>query len=284
MSVAFAMECFENGLIDERDTGGIELRFGSGEAMVKMVEQIGKREGFGKLLGEGVKRAAAQIGKGAERFAQHVKGQELPLHDPRGKIAVGLGFALSETGADHLVIGHDSLYQDPEGAMLPTVAPLGIWNAMPATDLSAEKVRFYYYLESIVSLGKMLDLCYFVFVPRTPVFTLDRLVELVNAVTGWDTSLWELMKAGERGVNLARVFNVREGFSRADDKLPKRLFEGLGSGRLQGRSVDREEFENALTLVYEMKGWDPATAKPRRARLVELDIAWAYEAMEEGGQ
>jgi aldehyde:ferredoxin oxidoreductase len=246
-----------------------------------MVEQIVKREGLGKLLGEGSKRAAEQIGKGAERFVQHVKGQELPMHEPRGKVAVGLGYVLSETGADHLIIGHDSLYQDPEGAMMPVVAPLGIWNAMPPTDLSPEKVRFYYYLESLISLGKMLDLCYFVFVPRTPVFTLDRLVELVNAVTGWQTSLWELVKAGERGVNLARAFNVREGFSRADDMLPRRLFGKLRSGRLKGRNLDREEFENALTLVYEMKGWDPATAKPRRARLVELDIGWAYEAMQQ---
>ena len=106
------MECYENGLLTLKDTDGLDLRFGNADAMVKMVEKIMKREGLGDLLAEGSMRAARQIGRGAEQFAMHVKGQELPMHEPRGKAMQSLSFAVSPTGADHIEAPHDPVIAD----------------------------------------------------------------------------------------------------------------------------------------------------------------------------
>jgi aldehyde:ferredoxin oxidoreductase len=112
-TIAFAMECYEKGLIDGKDTGGINLSFGNKEAMVTMIEKIARREGLGDILAEGVMRAAVKIGRGAKQYAQHVKGQELPLHEPRGKTGLGLAYALSPTGADHCEAAHDPIFEKP---------------------------------------------------------------------------------------------------------------------------------------------------------------------------
>jgi len=113
-TIAFAMECFEHGLIGPKETGGLDLRFGNIEAMLLAVEQIANRQGFGNLLADGSLRAAQAIGGNAMDYAVQVKGQELAMHDPRGKAMVGLGYAVSENGADHLVSIHDTLLQNPD--------------------------------------------------------------------------------------------------------------------------------------------------------------------------
>jgi len=118
-----------------------------------------------------------------------------------------------------------------------------------------------------------LGVCNFVAGPVLAL-TLSKLVEVVQAVTGWETSLWELMKVGERAVTMARVFNLREGFGRKDDTLPDRLFEPLESGALQGKGMDRREFEELLTLYYEAMGWDPKDGVPTRGKLAELNLFW----------
>jgi aldehyde:ferredoxin oxidoreductase len=276
VAIAFAMECFERGLLTRDDVGGLDLRFGNAEAMLQLVTMIAYRQGIGDLLAEGVRRAAARIGHGAEALAMHVKGQELPLHEPRGKFGVGLGFAVSETGADHLKMVHDTVFQTKESASLLSAAPLGLWEPLDARDASSRKVRLYRLLENGPALWNCLGACFFIYAPRG-FFPLERVPELVQAITGWRTSLGELWQGAERAINLARVFNVREGFGRADDTLPPRLFQPLEGGRLQGASLSREEFAAALTLLYQMKGWDPATAAPTRAKLAELDIEWAAE-------
>ncbi len=118
MAISFAMECFEHGLLTLDDTDGLDLRFGNADAMVTMVEWIALRKGLGDLLAEGVMRAAEKVGGDAHHFAIHVKGQELPMHDPRGKYNVGMGYAISEIGADHLVVAHDSMLASAEGIPL----------------------------------------------------------------------------------------------------------------------------------------------------------------------
>lgn len=109
--IAFAMECFENGVINEEDTDGIKLRFGDAEAMIKTLLKIVNREGFGDVLAEGVKKASEIIGRGSEKYAMHVKGKEVPMHEPRGKVGVGLMYALSPIGADHLQAVHDPVFE-----------------------------------------------------------------------------------------------------------------------------------------------------------------------------
>ena len=277
-SIAFAMECFEHGLIGLKETGGIELRFGNAEAMLKMVDMIALRQGLGNLLAEGVRRAADVIGGEARDFAMHVKGEELAMHDPRGKAGVGLGYAISETGADHLVAYHDTMLQNPASVTFKGAMPLGITEALPARELSSKKAAQYALLESWSSLGKVIGFCYFGPAPRSFI-QVDEVVSAVKAATGWDVTVEELVRVGERATNLARVFNIREGFSRKDDVLPDRLFTPLENGALAGAALSRDEFEQTMTELYRVKGWDPATGAPTVERLRALGIEWAADML-----
>jgi aldehyde:ferredoxin oxidoreductase len=280
-TVAFAMECFEHGLIGPADTGGLELRFGNADAMVQAVEMIARREHIGDLLAEGTRRAAEVIDGDARRFAMHVKGLDLPMHEPRGKVGVGLGYAVNEAGADHLVAYHDPALANPESVSFKGAMALGITEALPVLELSRRKAANYAVLENWSSAGKTLGMCYFGPAPRSFI-QVEDVVAAVRAATGWDVTVEELLRVGERATNLARVFNIREGFSRADDVLPDRLFQPLEGGALAGVAMSRAEFERTLTDLYEIKGWDPVTSAPTRQRLRELAIEWAAELLKAG--
>jgi aldehyde:ferredoxin oxidoreductase len=271
-TIAFAMECFEHGLIGLKETGGLELRFGNSAAMLQAVELIANRQGIGDLLAEGSFRAARAIGGNAMDYSVQVKGQELPMHDPRGKAIVGLGYAVSEIGADHLVSTHDTLVQNPDSVGFKGAQALGIQHALPARLLNDEKVATYFICENWTSLEKAIGLCYFGPTPRSFIQVAD-VVALVRAATGWETDLAELLRVGERATNLARLFNVREGFSRSDDRLPMRMFQPIEEGPLAGAACSSADFEDALNELYRLKGWDPATGVPSRERLESLELA-----------
>jgi aldehyde:ferredoxin oxidoreductase len=270
VAIAFAMECYEHGILTREDTGGLELTWGSGEAVERLVHLIGRREGIGDLLAEGVRIAAQRLGRGAERFAMHVKGQELPMHDPRGKKSLALAYALSPTGADHMEAPHDPLYEGfhPQGGPL---ASLGLIEPVKMLDLGPRKVRAFYVTQQVWSSYNSVGMCDFVSAPLNAL-DIDRLVGYVNSVTGWNLGLYELMKVGERANTLARLFNCREGLTPADDVLPGRMHEGLGNGKLQGERVDPDQFLAARRTYYEMAGWDPDTGRPTAARLAELEV------------
>lgn len=276
LTISFAMECFENGLIAIEDTDGLELRFGNGEAMLAMVEKIAKREGFGDLLAEGSKRAAEKIGQGALAFAQQIKGQEVPMHEPRGKYNVGMGYALAEIGADHLIVTHDTMLANPDSLPFKNAAPLGITQSEPARSLSEEKVRQYLILENWNSFENTVGYCFFGPAPRGLIHT-DEVLASVNLASGWDLTIDDLLEIGERAVNLHRLFNIREGFSSDDDDLPPRFFEGLENGLLKGESIDRDMFMMARAQLYALKGWDPETSVPTRRRLESLGLGWAAD-------
>ena len=280
-TIAFAMECFEHGLIGLKDTEGIDLRFGNAEAMLSMIGKIARREGFGNLLAEGSRRAAEKIGGEAPFFAIQVKGQELPMHEPRGKYNVGLGYAISEIGADHLLVAHDTMLANPESVSFKGAQGLGLQSAQPARVFNEEKTSHFYTLERWTSFEKVSGLCFFGPVPRSFMQAAD-VVEGVRAATGWDVDLDELLTMGERATNMARVFNAREGFSRKDDVLPGRLFQGLENGAIQGQGIPREDFEQALTRIYQAKGWDEQTGMPTRERLEALSLEWAADLMGAG--
>ncbi|MCW5880375.1 MAG: aldehyde ferredoxin oxidoreductase family protein [Anaerolineae bacterium] len=275
--VAFAMECFEHGLIGLDDTDGVDLRFGHAEAMLQMVDMIAQRRGIGNLLAEGVKRAAQAIGGDAHFFAMHVKGQELPMHDPRGKFGVGLGYAVSENGADHLVAAHDPTLANAESVSFKGAMPLGIRVALPPRDSSRQKVVNYTIAENWNSAEKVIGLCFFGPAPRSYI-QVEDVVMAVNAATGWGWGVNDILAVGERATNLARLFNAREGFGRADDRLPDRLFTPLENGALEGVALSRDDFERALTDVYDLKGWDTDTGVPTPQKLDSLGIGWAAEA------
>jgi len=267
VTISFAMECFEHGLLTKEDTGGMDMSFGNAESMVKMVELIGEKRGLGALLAEGTKRAAEQIGNGAEEFAVHVKGQEVPMHDPRLKRGEALGYAVSPTGADHVHNIHDTfLYPQ-----LPkSYNSLGVLEAVPVEDFGPKKVRLYKYVGEWRTLNNFLVMCLF-----TP-WSVVQKVEIVRSVTGWNTTAFELMKVVERGNTLARIFNLREGFTEKDDWLPPRFFKPKTSGALSETSVNPEDLQKAKLLYYDMMGWTEQGI-PKQSKLEELDIAWAAD-------
>jgi aldehyde:ferredoxin oxidoreductase len=274
MTIAFAMECFENGILTTADTDGMELRFGRSEALLALAEKMAKREGFGDVLADGAKRAAERIGRGAERFTLTVKGQEIPMHEPRGKQGVSLAYATTPSGADHMQAPHDPVYEGfhPEGAH--ALEPLGLCEPLPRLELSPRKVRAFFYANNWWRLCSVVGACQLAVAPAN-LLAITQVVNLVRGLTGWDTSLWELVKVAERGKALARVLNCREGFTAKDDTLPKRLHEAFSNGPLKGVRVDPEQFARALRLYHQMEGWDPETGWPTFAKLAELGIEWA---------
>jgi len=269
--IAFAMECYENGILTKKETAGIDLRFGNVEAMIKLVEMIGKREGLGETLSEGICPAAEKFGKGAEHFAMHVKGMPIPFHEPRGKVGVGLGYAVSATGPDHMEFPHDPFWATEAGIAL--LRPLGIHEPIDVFDLGPQKVRIFIYLQQYWNLLNSLGICAFTAKPFGPQ-TLNGIVDYVKAVTGWETSLFDLLKVADRHASMSRIFNLREGLTVKDDTLPDRFFQPMEGGTLKGKKIDREQFSKALENYYEMMGWDPETGVPKRAKLAELDLDW----------
>ncbi|MFW6117257.1 MAG: aldehyde ferredoxin oxidoreductase family protein [Thermoproteota archaeon] len=269
VAVGFAMECFERGLISEEDTDGLSLNFGNAEAMVKTVEMIGARRGLGYLLADGVKRAAENLSGEAEELAVHVKGQEVPMHDPRLKPGLGLGYAVSPTGADHQHNIHDTFFF-PE---IPgKYRSLGILESVPVENLGPQKVRLFRYIMTWRSLDNCLVMCQF------PPWSVQQKVDIVKSVTGWNVTAFELMKVSERAVNLARIFNLREGFTEKDDFLPPRFFQPKTSGALSDTALNPEKLEEAKKTCYNMMGWNNHGV-PTRAKLEELDIGWANSSI-----
>jgi aldehyde:ferredoxin oxidoreductase len=277
-TLAFVMECVEHGLLDvERDLDGLDLRFGNGEAVLGAIPLIADRRGAGELLALGSRVLSQRVGGGSEAWAMQVKGLELAMHEPRGKVGVALGYATNEAGADHLVAFHDPIFANPESVGFKGAMPLGISEPSPARDLGPIKVGIWYTGERWNSAEKVLGLCFFGPAPRSFI-QVEDVLGAVRAATGWDVTVGELLEIGERAVNLARMFNVREGFDRRQDKLPERLHLPLEGGPLTGVSIDRDEFEAAVTALYTLKGWDPETGAPTPACLERLGLEWTMGA------
>jgi aldehyde:ferredoxin oxidoreductase len=274
-TIAWAMDCFEQGLLTPEHTGGIELRFGDAAAMVRLTEMIAKREGLGELLAEGSARAAAQIGGGTEALVMAVKGQELPAHTARVKRSLSLIYGVNPFGADHQSHEHDPSYLEyPE-----RMAQLGLTDPQPVTAMNEEKVHFALTTEYLYSALDTLNLCQFVFGPSAQLYGPDQTVELVQRVTGWDVTLEELIRLGERRLNLLRAFNAREGVGREADTLPGKLQRALVGGPTEGLRVPVEEFEQAKDWYYAQAGWEAASGTPTRAKLESLDLAWVADAL-----
>jgi aldehyde:ferredoxin oxidoreductase len=265
-TIAWAMDCFEQGLLTLEDTGGIELRFGNVAALVQMVEAIGKREGFGKVLGEGSQRAAEALGVGQDLVVA-TKGRELPAHMPQVKRTFALLYAVNPGGADHTICEHDTSYaRFPEG-----MAALGLMNPQPPRTLNPEMVRYALYSQRIISALDSVCGCKFVWGPAWQLFNIDQWLQALKAITGWSLSLWELMKVGERRINLLRTFNAREGATAAMDTLPKKMTVPLKGGATDGVAVTEKEFAEAKALYYAMAGWDEE-GRPKQSKLDELGI------------
>jgi aldehyde:ferredoxin oxidoreductase len=277
--IGFAMEAYEKGIITKEDTGGLEVKWGSPEAVIKLVEMIGNREGIGDLLGEGVYRAAQKLGHGAEEFAMHVKGREVPMHEHRSKRNVGLMYAVADRGASHMEWEHDDfwesdLYMRPELGM--TAEALGANRTL--LDYGLGKVKVAKIQGDLWSMCNSLVVCVFDIYPGGGIEH-TTLLGILNAATGWNMSMEEYMQAGERAVNLTRVFNAREGLSRDDDQLPKRLMEPLPDGLFAGKPFTQDMLDSMLDNYYELRGWDKKTGMPTKAKLEAIGLGFAAEEL-----
>jgi aldehyde:ferredoxin oxidoreductase len=259
-TVAFAIECYENGLIDDKDTGGIELKWGNADALVAVVEKIARREGFGDVLADGVKVAADRIGKGSEKYAMHSGGQALPAHDPRGDVGLGWGYCCDATPgrhtANHVKHSHDCkvAFTLSDRLNFPDLDPLDVdANAgINAVCSAVDRV--------ITSAG----LCFFaMWTEQLP------LIEAIAAVTGWDFTLEECIKTGRRIDALRQAFNIREGVDTTEWKMPERVAAVPTDGPMKGKKL---QFDRMKLKGYEAMGWDPKTGKPLASTIDELGL------------
>ena len=229
---------------------------------------MGEREGFGQVLGEGSARAAEILGVG-EDLVVAVKGRELPAHMPQVKRSMALLYGVNPGGADHTVSEHGTSYQ----LFADGVAALGLLDPQPSTVLNPEMVRYAVYSQQIISCLDAICVCKFVYGPAWQLYNLDQWVEALRAITGWNVTLWEMMKLGERRLNLLRAFNAREGVGAEADTMPHKLTVPLKGGASDGVSVTTEEFASAKQLYYQMVGWT-TEGYPTSAKLHELGLSW----------
>ncbi len=277
MTIAFALECYEKGIITKKDTGGLKLGFGEEESVLQLLQMIIARKNIGDLLAEGSYRAAKELGISDKGLVFEVKKQEIPMHDPRFKTGLALQFALSSYGADHMKAAHDSFFEEENSPGILTSRALGIANPVPALASNSNKVNLFIKLSLYWTLIDMLGACVFGYVPRGPI-PITKLIDLIQAATGTDISLYELMEAAERGINMARIFNIRAGFTEDDDYLPDIFFENLSDGPRKGEgALKKEEFQRMKKTAYEMLGWDSSTGNPRASHLERLGLQWLVE-------
>jgi aldehyde:ferredoxin oxidoreductase len=220
-TLAWAMECFEKGLLTLEDTGGVPLRFHDADGVVKLTEMIAYRRGIGDLLAEGSQRAATKLGRGSEAFLTTVKGMEMAMHDPRHMPVMRASYLMAPTGGDH---------------MRQSGNRNGVRNQV--------------------------GMCHFL------AYEDDQILTILNAVTGWNATQDEVVTTAHRGITLARLFNLREGFSRADDRLPARFSEALP----KHAGLTREQQDKIVTEYYVEYGWDPATGVPTHETIEKLEI------------
>jgi len=278
-TLSFAMEANQHGLIDSARYGDIDLRFGDHAATERMIHAISTRTGFGAVLAEGSKRAATHIGNGSERFAMHVKGLEMVPIEPRSQTNLAMGFATAPIGPRYDICEHDWDFDTEVGweHSLEFSRTLGIIERVPMEDKSAKKVRNYKALNNLWSAADALGFCIFAIAP-TRAISLQMMTDLLAAITGWETSSHELLRFGERRNHIMRIYNAREGLTRADDTLPDRFFdEPITSGPKQGRVLDKAAFHANIDLYFDMMGWD-ANGVPRIGTRYDHHLEWTLEA------
>lgn len=270
-SIAFAMECYQRGILTADQTGGLTLGFGDADLVVQLVEMIGRREGIGDLLAEGTRRMAERLGGSSEHFAMQVKGLELPAYDPRAAKITGLGYVTANRGGDHM----NGYIQGPTFIDIPflIVDESSIRDPFIANP---QEARVLIEMENALNVLDALGGCKFMGV----LLSANEIVDLVQAATGWDFDLEEFRTCGDRLQTMARAYCAREGLRREQDTLPGRLMhDPLPDGPAQGMVLDRTSLEKMKDAYYELRGWDVATGVPTPVKLRELDLDYLIRAL-----
>ena len=274
-TVAWAMECFANGLLTEKEIG-FPAPFGDARAMVRLTEMLAQRQGIGDVLANGSRRAAEMLGKG-QQFLITVKGAEAPAHMPQSKRSLALIYAVNPFGADHQSSEHDPMVEEGAGDLyMERLKLLGFDHTLAPRSLDADKVRFAWKTQQFYSFLDTATLCQFVWGPAWTLYGPQETVAFVQAVTGWkDFTLEELLRIGERRINMLRAFNTREGIDRKADALPAKFFVPLtGEGPTAGVALEQAEVEAAKDEYYRLAGWDAASGNPTPATLQRLGLEW----------
>ena len=256
VTVGFAMDCYENGILTKKDLDGIEANFGNSEALIQLLEKMGKREGIGDILADGVKSASQKIGKGSEKLAQHIKGLEVTGYDLRCLKTAALGFAVSFRGADHN--RHGAYAFDVKGKV----------NRLKAEKGRGKMVRD---MENLYALIDSFIVCKF---SRGTYYKgLADMAKLYSLVTGIDMTSEELDKSGARINTVARLINIREGLGRKDDTLPWKVMNMPipDEGPAKGAVVTKKELDLLLDDYYTSRGWT-VEGVPTAATLKELGM------------
>jgi len=252
--IAFAIECYENGILSDEDTRGDKLTWGNHRAMISLLEKIARREGLGNILADGVKRASEKIGKGSDRFAMHIQGQEYPARDPKSSYPLASGYLMDATPGRHTRDG-DHI---PPGLPLPDYDP-NAWSGRGEVQRICTN-----YKHVVDSAG----CCMFLSDSYPNAWVL---VEFLNSITGWNFSMEDVINAGERIANIRHLFNIREGFNPLKYTVPDRIAgrPPFKEGPLAGVTLD----EKAIAREYcEAMGWDLNTAVPDKKRLIKIGM------------
>jgi aldehyde:ferredoxin oxidoreductase len=267
--IAFAMECYEKGLISKEDADGLDLSWGNAAVLPQLVEMMARRKGIGDLLSEGVKRAAERLGEEAEAFAVHVKGMEGPAHDPRSGKALAITYGTSNRGMCHI---HpvEAMAWD-RGKMDFGLMRYGLDdpNSVEKWDErgKGEAVKI---LQDGLILPDILGICKFFMYAG---LTLDHIAAMLSALTGKTIDGKELLRVGERVTNLQRLFNFREGLTKDNDMIPARIMALPVLGKYQTKpGCVIEDYQGMLADYYEARDWDTDTGTPSRTKLRELGI------------
>lgn len=276
-TIAFAMDCYEKGLLTKEQTDGLDLKFGNGAVFGPLIKKIADREpGIGALLARGTARAAAEIGNGAEELAVTCKKQEWPAHMVQMKPNLAVNYAVNNFGADHQSSEHDPTLMAADDSndwiwanMLETFEKCDAYGI-----LDANKAKFALATQKFYSTLDTLCLCQFAWGPSWQLYGPAELVEFCKYGAGWDTSIQELQEIGERRINMMRMFNAKLGYTRKDDCLPPKAFLKIPDGPNAGVGITKEDFEAALDAYYDYAGWDRETGIPKPETLRRLDLDW----------
>lgn len=254
--VSFAIECYQNGLLSMEDNGGLKLKWGDHGAVVDLVSRICNREGIGNLLADGLEKAVERIGKGSEGYAIHIRGEALPMHDPRCEPALAVIYKLNATPAHHL-----------QASQFIPPPDLAIEAPKWGEEFSAPRGKTVKILECLMHVVQCVGLCCFGYLSTS----VRHLPEMLSAVTGWRVTLDDLVTTGERIANMRQAFNVREGLNSIEFAFPDRALgkPPLQEGPTKGRTVGIQRLSQEYLRAFD---WDLNSAKPSRLKLTSLRL------------
>jgi aldehyde:ferredoxin oxidoreductase len=279
-TIAWAMDCFEKGILTPEDTDGIELKYGNGEAFDALIKKIAVKEpGIGALLAKGSAAAAKELGKGSEELVVASKGQEWPAHMVQFKPNLIVHYSVNPFGGDHQSVEHDP------ALMAPKDDQNWLWPAMLADFedcdrygvLDANKSKFSWETQKFYAMMDTLCLCQFAWGPAWQLYGPMELVEFCKYALDWDTSIAELQEIGERRIVMMRLFNEKLGFGRKDDVAPKKAYIPIEYGEGDVAQLTPEEFESALDAYYGLAGWDLGNGNPTPETIKRLGLEWVVQ-------